>query len=351
MRREARSLTLYSVCHLTVDFACAFLMFGFVSGSRDALFLMLLYNFFAFAGQLPLGAFADSLDRNSAVAASGCVLIAISCALTPFPTIMAVAAGIGNAAFHVGGGVDVLNSYDGAGPLGIYVAPGAIGLYLGRLAGKSGLFSPLYAAVVMLAAASVIIFLCGNVKSGLRSANAPFKLPRLNSASLAALILLFTVICIRSHVGLIMTFPWKSGGYIFAAVLASALGKAAGGFLYDRFGAALSSVLSLGLCAPLLLLSDNAACGLAALLLFNMTMPLTMRLTADLLPNARGFAFGLTTFALFIGFAAVYAGFDEGSKTLYIAGAVLSLLILLAVVCFVDVNLLSVSRHKREKKC
>ena len=48
--------------------------------------------------------------------------------------------------------------------------------------------------------------------------------------------------------------------------------------------------------------------GTAAVLLFNMTMPLTLWAAARLLPQARGFAFGLLTFGLFLGFLPVAFG-------------------------------------------
>ena len=42
--------------------------------------------------------------------------------------------------------------------------------------------------------------------------------------------------------------------------------------------------------------------------LFNMTMPVTLWAAAKLLPGGRGFAFGMLTFALFLGFLPAYLG-------------------------------------------
>ena len=47
--------------------------------------------------------------------------------------------------------------------------------------------------------------------------------------------------------------------------------------------------------------------GILALLLFNMTMPMTLYLLAEHLPHLPGFSFGLLTFGLFLGFLPVYA--------------------------------------------
>ena len=48
--------------------------------------------------------------------------------------------------------------------------------------------------------------------------------------------------------------------------------------------------------------------GLLALFLFNMTMPLTLYLLAKNMPQMPGFAFGILTFGLFIGYLPVLYG-------------------------------------------
>ena len=54
---------------------------------------------------------------------------------------------------------------------------------------------------------------------------------------------------------------------------------------------------------------------LAAVFLFNMTMPLTLWAAARLLPGAKGFSFGLLTFGLFLGFLPVCLGSGALSLT------------------------------------
>ena len=56
--------TIYSILHMFVDGICAFAMFGrFVNnGSGDAYFL--IYNFCAFALQMPFGAMLDYFNRE-----------------------------------------------------------------------------------------------------------------------------------------------------------------------------------------------------------------------------------------------------------------------------------------------
>ena len=69
-------LALCSAAHCWVDLSCALLMFRLVSDTPGAAVCFLLYNFCAFALQMPLGLLADAFDRNGLLAASGCALTA-----------------------------------------------------------------------------------------------------------------------------------------------------------------------------------------------------------------------------------------------------------------------------------
>ena len=83
-------------------------------------------------------------------------------------------------------------------------------------------------------------------------------------------------------------------------------GKALGGFVSDRFGKEKTAAVSMVLAAVLYLFSNNIVCGLAAILIFNMSMPITLRAAADIFKGGRGFSFGLLTFALFLGYVPSY---------------------------------------------
>ena len=154
----------YALVHMAVDLSCAFLVFAYVSGGDQWYLWLLIYNFCAFALQMPIGAAADRLDRNSCVAAGGCagVLAGLLLGSAGFPAAAAVLAGIGNACFHVGGGIDVLNrSERKAAPLGIFVAPGALGIFLGTMLGRAGKGPEVWLGGLLILSAAG--FLCGAV--------------------------------------------------------------------------------------------------------------------------------------------------------------------------------------------
>ena len=322
-------LALYSLAHFWVDLSCAFLVFRTLTGTADFALCLLLYNFCAFAMQMPLGLLADRFDRNGIVAALGCGLVALAY-ITPAALLTAVVAGLGNALFHLGGGIDTLNTSETkAAALGIFVSPGAFGLYLGTLWGK-GTFLPLWPAPLVLILLAVgILWLCRRSFGSLRSGNAPLDF----SGDLKPILPLFLVVMLRSYMGMNQSFDWKSGGWAVALVAALVLGKAAGGFLMDITSPRKASVLSLGAAAVLYLFSGLPLPGTLAVFLFNMTMPVTLWAVAKVMPGAKGFAFGALTFALFLGFLPSWLGWPSLLTTTwsYAVMSMISLVLLLVV--------------------
>ena len=303
-----RLLTLYSLAHFWVDLSCAFLVFRTMTDSPDFALCLLLYNFCAFALQMPFGLLADRLNRNGAVAASGCGLVALAY-LFPLPVLAAVTAGVGNALFHLGGGIDVLSeSRERAWALGIFVSPGALGLFIGTLWGKALSPALWLAPAGLLALAAVILWLCRRCFGSLRSRNAAVDVSAPNGYG--ALLPLFLVVVLRSYMGMNQSFAWKAE-WAIALTLALVLGKTAGGFAMDALGGRRASGWSLGLAAALYLFSALPLPGILAVFLFNMTMPVTLWAAAKTMPGAKGFTFGLLTFALFLGFLPSFMGWPS----------------------------------------
>lgn len=352
---------IYAVLHLFVDGMCALIMFGkFLDQGNGSLFI-LLYNFSAFALQMPLGLAIDMLCRKRENGLQ-----------TDFPLLFAVAGvlctivgafthpmvlGLGNALFHVGGGVgtiqeDDLRHWCGRG-LGVFVAPGALGLYLGTLAGKNDSWQ-----MCALGAGVVMVLLC--IRAALQSKDSgrgkqsagegqknwerqeKQERQRKREKATMALTCQFRkgtwvvvvscvlVVILRSYVGLAVDFPWKSGTLASAmAVLTVVGGKIAGGFAAARYGFLRATFVSLGLSACCFLISGHMPAGLGALFFFNMTMPITLYWMACRMPGMPGFAFGLLTFALFLGFLPVYFGWmpKAGGNILGTVGSITSLLL------------------------
>lgn len=317
-----RALALYSFAHFWVDFSCARLLFGAVAGEGNALMAFLLYNLCAFAVQMPLGLLCDRLGGAKYFAAVGCALVALAWAFGG--TAAAVVAGLGNALFHVGGGVHTLNASHRCAPLGIFVSPGAIGIYLGARAAVQAVmpWAVVCGGLVLLGGAIL--------RWGGGTAAEPIDpRPVGGGSALVPILALFAVVVLRAMVGGLLSFPWK-GELGLLLALAVAGGKAAGGFLADWLGVRKTAALSLFAAGICFFLSDFPVPGLLAVFAFNMTMPLTLWGAARIFHGAKGFAFGLLTFALFLGSLPLLLGMPmaAGNGGLYAIGAIGSVLLL-----------------------
>lgn len=335
----------YSVMHFLVDFICAWAMFGFFLSDEGAYLNILIYNFCAFALQMPLGTLLDLARRRAGerlknwlapICAALGTALTVAGALTN-PLLL----GLGNALFHVGGGLDVTAAdfadHRGGKLLGVFVAPGALGLFLGTRLGKagSGWLTLLLAVAALAASLGFLIF----HKRKPSQTEAEFA-GKAEKANLPVLILCcFAVVVFRSWTGFEAGFGWKSDVFLgMIAVLAVASGKAAGGFLGSRLGHGKTAMATLLLAAVCFLLGESPVFGLAALFLFNMSMPVTLYLLAKHMPELMGFSFGLLTFGLFLGFLPVYARLKDPltPPVICAAGSLVSALLMVAAWKAVD---------------
>ena len=66
-----RTLTVCCAAHFLVDFSCAYLLFFALRSASNWTELLIVYNFCAFAMQMPLGLLADRWCRDGEIAAAG----------------------------------------------------------------------------------------------------------------------------------------------------------------------------------------------------------------------------------------------------------------------------------------
>lgn len=307
--RAACRIGLLSLCHMGIDFLCAFSLYRCFKERYEA---FLLYNFCAFALQMPFGILLDLWsDQKKKSFLPGFVFTVTGIALTILGSFCShVILGIGNAFFHVGGGVITIHEDDdsdlnGRG-LGTFVAPGAIGLILGILYHGSALFETIRLIV------SVMLVMLGIILGINRTENEYHEQQTIafdrDLSYLAALC--FAVVVIRSVTGLAMSFSWKNGAFLtIVATIALASGKTEGGFLSARFGMKKTILFSLLAAAIAYVFGNESIAGLLALFAFNMTMPLTLYLLVQKMKRMPGMAFGILTFGLFIGYLPVHYGY------------------------------------------
>ncbi len=303
-----KNLFLFGTAHALIDAISITLVYrSFVTefSVESVLYVVIFYNFLAFAIQPLFGALVDRFRSpyqavyiSFAVAAAGLGLFWLS------PIVAIVCIAMSNALFHIGGGTISLNlTPKQATAPGIFVAPGAAGVLVGVLLGKSGVtFEPVF--LVLLAAAAVCVYTIKKVPIDYHREEKVYA----NSPFVYIIILALVSVGIRALVGGFLSYEWKASlVWLVLLTIGVVVGKGLGGYLADRFGWMRIGVGSLVISIPLLLLGGNVAVvGILGMMLFNMIMPITLVLLSNALPGQPGLAFGLNCLALILGLSPLY---------------------------------------------
>lgn len=360
------SLVSWTIAHFAVDMSCFYVLYRGVEHLYSALswthwqetlaIAIIIYNVLAFGLQIVLGALSDRFPKLEKILG----LEGLDCMLVPLAIIWIsqgpvaswvslVIAGILNAAFHVGGGVDVIRKSAGnIAPSGIFVSSGALGVITGTIYGASGHGALLPVFIVLIALIMVFITTDNwaqdmilyydrekkgdKIQSPIREY---IRFDMLRTGTAIAVICLFFAIFIRSFAGFIWPLGFeKTGMLILVPSVASCLGKALGGIIADKLGAMETAILSLMLSIMFFFFANGSwvMMGLS-IMLFNMAMPITLCGLVSAMPDNVGFAFGLSTLALLLGYLA-YSTMLINSGALYniiILGPLAAVLIAVAL--------------------
>ena len=329
MNRTATFIGTYALAHLVVDAACAFLLLGVLDVGGQLILSVLIYNVLAFLLQVPLGRFVDQWLNPKSAAVLGLLLVAGAFLFWNALFSTLILAGVGNALFHVGGGSLVLSlDKNKATYAGLFVAPGGIGLALGTYLSSSHLVGSVWIFPSIVLVISVLLMLTPTPTfNRLKTEKGTSK----RGVLIIALILIPVIV--RSLIGLSMDFPWKEHhGLLWMLVSAIAFGKIFGGMLTDRFGLYKIGVGGMLVSAPLLAFYPTVPLlGILGVFALNFTMPVTLIAVWRLMPGKRGFAFGLTTAALFVGALPVLLGKSGWFQADLTVGA---LLVVSAIIVF-----------------
>jgi len=291
--------------HALVDCACGAVIYREVTAQRLSaevlLWYVLLYNAVAFGLQWVLGLLSDLRGAHRSLAATGPWLTAAAVPVAAlFPWTGAVLAGVGNACFHVGAAGALLPRCAGrALEPGIFVGPGAVGIFMGVWMGGQG-FEWRGVMAGLLIAAGIRLWFVIPREQRPRSPEPGMARVSLGFAIVTAL---FLSVVIRGLVGGLLTGAWRDSVPAGVALaVAAAGGKCLGGWVADRIGWRRAGTLALAASTPLIFSGMHylplAICGL---LLFQSTMPVTLAGTYAVMPRWPGFAFGLPSLALLLG--------------------------------------------------
>ena len=255
--------------------------------------LVLLYNVVAFGGQPVAGLITDQARSPRAAALSGLVLTFVGLLLSAWePRAAILVAGAGGAAFHVGGGALALCAASGrAAPVGLFAAPGVLGLAIG-----GALAAGNYVARAPFAMALAVVFALVAVA---RVPALPYAAQRRDEPVFdrhdAVMMLLLAAIALRSAVwNIFQLIEAGDVGALLIVALAAAIGKACGGVIADYVGWHRWSMVALMAATPILSFGGRrlAPLALGLALLQSATAPL-LALVARSAPRHPATAAGL----------------------------------------------------------
>jgi FSR family fosmidomycin resistance protein-like MFS transporter len=345
------SLAVLAGTHALVDACCATLVFSLlhIYPLSAAVYLRMVvgYNILAFALQPLCGWLTDRFRAPRAGALLGILFTgAALVALLRDPWVTTIFAGLGNALYHIGGGSAALTMRPGrAAPSGYFVAPGALGLAAGAALGGRGV-PVLWPFAILLCVAAICVGKSVFPDSG-QMRRRTFEVHE-NGGTVIVPLLLVSV-TLRSFTGCAAGSVWQGNRPVLCGlVVAAACGKALGGLLSDRLGWRWTGVGALLLSALFYLLgADTAVFALGGMLLFQMTMPVTLAALYSMFPGRPGGTFGLCCLALIVGTTPAFFPFGN---SLSLHRFLLPAVFISAVTLFAGLRLLSDGRSNRLRK-
>lgn len=295
--KSARPLPLVAllgVGHAVSDGAAGLLM-GHLTAIvpvAEVVALLLLYNALAFAAQPAIGLLVDRVRRPREAVFIGLGLMGSALLMIDQPLAAVILAGLASAVFHVGGGsITITVTPDRATGLGVFAAPGVIGLACGTALAITDRFNP-EVFLVLLALVGVGFGLMSRSMSLERSQP---ETPVFEDRDLIVVALL-AAIALRS--ALWSAFEWVLEGnlpMVLAAALAAGTGKVIGGALADRLGWRRWTIGALTIAAPLLVIGPGSIVTfLIGLALLQSVTPVALATVAKMLPGRPGLAAGLS---------------------------------------------------------
>lgn len=299
----------YFYIHFVVEVVCFFYLSKITNNSSFIWLIPFLYDGLAFVPQSLIGYLSDKFPKVN-MGMIGAILLFISYLFFSFTKINQILTltilCLGNAFLHVEGAEVTLKSAKGKLSLSaIFVSGGSFGVVTGRLLAKTKI-SPWIFLILIL---SMIPFILLARKSLDKNASTKeFDYVKENLNPTLVILIAVLVVIIRGYMGYGIPTSWnKTLTELVIFYFTMGLGKALGGILSDHFGIQKVAVASTLLAIPFLCFGDNIMIvSLIGVMLFSMTMSITLAILVSVLKRTPGLAFGLTTIGLFLGTAPIF---------------------------------------------
>lgn len=299
---------LYAYIHFTTEVVCFYFLNKVTENSNFIWLIPLLYDGLAFSPQAIIGYLSDKFPKVD-FSIIGSILLSVAtiiCLKFNFSVYLALLIlCIGNGLIHVNGAEVTLKASNGKlAHSAIFVAGGSFGVILGRL--LAGTFVPYWMVAIFALTIIPFALLAKIYKGDDRCSNYNYANKKINPM-LVVLLATFVVI-VRGYMGYGIPTTWnKTVLQSIILFFVMGFGKALGGICADAYGVRKTAIVSTLLAIPFLCFGDNIMIiSIIGIMLFSMTMSITLALLVSVLKKAPGLAFGFTTIGLFLGTAPIF---------------------------------------------
>ena len=324
---------LYFYIHFITEI-CSFYYLSSVIGNNAYLWVLpLIYDSLAFTPQSIFGYISDRYPKIPfGLIGTGLIIIALLISpVNPGKYTAVVILCLGNALIHVNGAEVTLRSSKGKlSHSAIFVSGGSFGVITGKILGDLNISR--YVIIILALTMITFILLAETYRpknKELKEYN--YQNPKISKGLL--IILTVIIVIIRGYMGYGIPTSWNKT-LIESILLYSfiGLGKALGGILSDFICMKKVAYISILASLPFLLIGNNfMLISLIGVMLFSMTMSITLGLLVSVLKRTPGLAFGLTTIGLFLGTVPIFFFQISSYLTSCIVITVLTLLCLVII--------------------
>jgi MFS transporter, FSR family, fosmidomycin resistance protein len=293
----------WGLLHGVNDLSAGFLLAAYTltHGYSDSFLFISIYAILGFGGQLPVGFWLDKQKDIPFFAKIAVILLPLSLLFFFVSSEAAIiGSGVASAFVHVTGGTICLQAHKNkSGPLGLFTAPGVLGLTIGGFLGEAGYLLPVILLITSLLITTFIF----------RKPLPRYQIPQKKESELDShdliMLLILLFMCFRSFLFDVVNYVAENyeDGILYIGVSAF-LGKIIGGFVADRVG--VRRFIYLTLVAALILFQfgkNNIYMLSAGIALLQSSVPVTLLMMSRSLPfhPASATAFSLGASIIFAG--------------------------------------------------
>lgn len=307
MQKNIMTGYLYFYIHLITELICFFALSQLINNDIWTWFLIFLYDALAFVPQSLIGYIKDKYPKiNVDIIGTLLLTLGLIIFLNKIKLLGIIIISLANALIHIEGATTTLKSSNGKlSHSAIFVAGGSFGVALGKILGSYSI-NVLFLLFLITSMIPCIILANRSITEKSNCCNYNYHNKKLNPFLIVILATL--VVVIRGYMGYGIPTTWnKTTIQMVSLFFTMGLGKALGGIVSDMLGMKKTIIISTLISIPFLIVGDNLMfLSLVGIMLFSMTMSITLGIITSVLKNNPGLSFGMTTIGLFLGTAPIF---------------------------------------------